>query len=44
VQSFGNVLAATAFLYAMGLPEIKKTQVDYNDPQYQLIITAAAIK
>ena len=44
VQSFGNVLAATAFLYAMGLPEIKKSQVEYNDPQYQLIITAAAIK
>lgn len=44
VQSFGNVLAATAFLYAMGLPEINIKQVDYNDPQYQLIITAAAIK
>jgi SAM-dependent methyltransferase len=44
VQSFGNVLAATAFLYAMGLPEIAKKQVDHNDPQYQLIITALAIK
>jgi glycosyltransferase involved in cell wall biosynthesis len=44
VESFGNVLAATAFLYAMGLPELEKKHVDYNDPQYQLIITAAAIK
>jgi Glycosyltransferases involved in cell wall biogenesis len=44
VQSHGNVLAATAFLYAMGLPELKKEQVDYNDPQYQVIITATAIK
>jgi glycosyltransferase involved in cell wall biosynthesis len=44
VQSFGNVLAATAFLYAMGLPELHRKQVDYNDPQYQLIITATAIK
>jgi SAM-dependent methyltransferase len=44
VQSFGNVLTATAFLYALGLPEINIKQVEYNDPQYQLIITAAAIK
>ena len=44
VESFGNVLAATAFLYAMGLPELKKQQMDHNDPQYQLIITAVAVK
>lgn len=44
VQSFGNVLAATAFLYALGLPEIARTKMDFNDPQYQLIITALAIK
>lgn len=44
VESFGNVLAATAFLYGIGLPEIKKEQMDYNDPQYQLIITAVVVK
>ncbi|MEP7036957.1 MAG: methyltransferase domain-containing protein, partial [Acidobacteriota bacterium] len=44
VESFGNVLAATAFLYGIGLPEIKKEQMDYNDPQYQVIITAVAVK
>ena len=44
VESFGNVLAATAFLYGIGLPEIKKEQMDYNDPLYQVIITAVAVK
>jgi glycosyltransferase involved in cell wall biosynthesis len=44
VESFGNVLVASAFLYGMGLPEIKKEQMDYNDPHYQVIITAKAVK
>jgi SAM-dependent methyltransferase len=41
---YGNVLVAAAFLYGMGLPELKKSQLDRNDPHYQLIITATAIK
>jgi glycosyltransferase involved in cell wall biosynthesis len=44
VESFGNVLVATAFLYGIGLPEIKNEQMDYNDPHYQVIICAAAVK
>jgi SAM-dependent methyltransferase len=44
VETFGNVLAATAFLYGMGLPEIKKSQLDETDPHYQVIITAYALK
>jgi SAM-dependent methyltransferase len=44
VQTFGNVLVATAFLYGLGLPELKKEQMDYNDPRYQVIITAVATK
>lgn len=44
VQTFGNVLAATCFLYAMGLPELSKLQLDHTDPQYQVIITATATK
>lgn len=44
VEPFGNVLVATAFLYGMGLPEMKKKQMDYQDPHYQVIITASAIK
>jgi glycosyltransferase involved in cell wall biosynthesis len=44
IETFGNVLAATAFLYGMGLPEIKKAQLDETDPHYQVIITACVIK
>lgn len=44
INTHGNVLVATAFLYGMGLPEIKKEKMDYHDPHYQVIITAAAIK
>lgn len=44
VETFGNVLVATAFLYGMGLPELKKEQLDKTDPHYQVIIAASAIK
>jgi len=44
VETFGNVLVATAFLYGIGLPEIKKEQMDYQDPHYQVVICAAAVK
>lgn len=44
VETFGNVLVATAFLYGMGLPEIKKEQMDAHDPHYQVTITAIAKK
>jgi glycosyltransferase involved in cell wall biosynthesis len=44
VQTHGNLLVATAFLWGMGLPELKKEQMQYNDPQYQVIITATAVK
>jgi glycosyltransferase involved in cell wall biosynthesis len=44
VNTFGNVLIASAFLYGMGVNEVKKKQLDYNDPHYQVIITAKATK
>lgn len=44
VETFGNVLVATAFLYGLGLPELKKEQMDHTDPHYQVIIAATAIK
>ncbi|WP_227990766.1 glycosyltransferase [Flavisolibacter ginsenosidimutans] len=43
-ETFGNVLVATAFLYGMGLPEMKKEEMDAHDPHYQVIITARAAK
>jgi len=44
VESYGNVLTATAFLYGVGLPEMKKEQLDYHDSSYQLIVTVRATK
>ena len=44
VQNYGNVFVATALLYGMGLPEIKKEQMDFTDPHYQVIITVKAVK
>jgi hypothetical protein len=37
-------MVAAAFLYGLGLPEIKKAQMDVTDPHYQVIITACALK
>jgi hypothetical protein len=44
IQTFGNVFIASAFLYGMGVNEVKRSQLDYTDPHYQVIITAKAIK
>ena len=44
VKTYGNVLAAAAFLYGIGLPELKKEQIEFTDPHYQVIITAVAVK
>ena len=44
VNTFGNVFIASAFLYGMGVSEVKKQQLDHNDPHYQVIITAKVLK
>ncbi len=44
VNTFGNVFIASAFLYGMGVNEVKRKQLDYNDPHYQVIITAKVTK
>jgi hypothetical protein len=44
IDIYGNLHVATAFLWGMGLPEVKKQIMDYKDPQYQVIITATAVK
>jgi glycosyltransferase involved in cell wall biosynthesis len=44
VTSYGNVFTASAFLYGLGLPEIKRDMLDYYDPNMQVIISAQAQK
>ncbi|WP_224996724.1 glycosyltransferase [Cesiribacter sp. SM1] len=43
-HTYGNVWVATAFIQGMGLPEVKKEQLDYEDPHYPVIITVKATK
>jgi glycosyltransferase involved in cell wall biosynthesis len=44
IKTFGNVYTASAFLYGMGLAEIKQQDLDFNDPHFQVIVTARAVK
>ena len=43
-QSFGNVHVATAFLYGVGRPELSLEELDFYDPQFQVINTVKAVK
>jgi SAM-dependent methyltransferase len=44
VESFGNVLAATAFLHGLVAEELTAEELAYNDPDYPLTITVSAVK
>ncbi|MEZ4991695.1 MAG: methyltransferase domain-containing protein [Saprospiraceae bacterium] len=42
--TYGNVLSTTAFLYGVAAEELSKKELDYHDPDYQLIIGIRVIK
>lgn len=44
VRAFGNVLAATAFLHGIGVPDLSEGELDYLDPAYEVTITVKAKK
>jgi SAM-dependent methyltransferase len=44
VTSYGNVLAATAVLYGLVVEDLSEKEIDYSDPDYEIIITVKAIK
>jgi glycosyltransferase involved in cell wall biosynthesis len=44
VQAHGNVLAATSFLNGLATEELRREELDYDDPHYQLLITIRAVK
>jgi hypothetical protein len=44
VESFGNVLAATAFLHGLVVAELTAEELRHNDPDYPLVITVRAVK
>jgi SAM-dependent methyltransferase len=44
IETFGNVLAATAFLQGLAAQEVQTDELDYCDPSYPVIITIRAVK
>jgi SAM-dependent methyltransferase len=44
VNAFGNVLSAVAFLHGLVTEELKAEELDYFDPNYELVITVRAVK
>lgn len=44
VRTYGNVLAASAFLYGLGKKEIDEKELHVNDPSFQVIIAVSARK
>ncbi|MEP6888556.1 MAG: class I SAM-dependent methyltransferase [Nitrospirales bacterium] len=44
IEAIGNVLVASAFLYGLGVEELHREELDYNDRDYEFLITARAQK
>ena len=44
LEAFGNVLTAVAFLHGLAVEELKPYELDYLDPDYELLITIRAVK
>lgn len=44
VEVFGNCLSACAFLNGMVIDDLAPADLDYRDPEFQLIIAVRAVK
>lgn len=44
VHAYGNVRTATAYLYGLAIEDLKPEEVNYHDPDYELVILARAVK
>lgn len=44
VESYGNVLSATAFLQGMAVSELTQEELDVQDPEYEVTVTVRAVK
>lgn len=44
IATCGNVLVACGYLHGLGAHEINRSELDYHDPDYQVLITVRAIK
>jgi SAM-dependent methyltransferase len=44
VRSCGNVLAASSLLQGLAVEDLRMDELDYHDPDYELLITIRAVK
>jgi SAM-dependent methyltransferase len=44
VEEHGNVLAASAFLYGIAAEELRQSELDVRDPDYEVIVTVRAVR
>ena len=44
ITAYGNVLTAASFLYGMATEELRQDELEYFDPDYELIIAVRAVK
>ena len=44
VRSYGNVLAATAYLHGLAKEELTREELEHHDRDYQLIVAARGVK
>jgi SAM-dependent methyltransferase len=44
ITAHGNVVAAIALLHGLASRELRRAELDYHDPDYQVVITVRALK
>jgi SAM-dependent methyltransferase len=44
VQTAGNPLVVTAFMYGLAVSELTRAELDFNDEDYQFVISVRAVK
>jgi SAM-dependent methyltransferase len=44
VETHGNVLTALAFLHGLAAEELRQKELDFHDPDYEVVITVRAVK
>ena len=43
-RAYGNVLIAIAFLHGLAVEELRQKELDYHDPDYEVLICVRAVK
>lgn len=44
VKAHGNVVASIAFLHGLAVEELKRRELDWEDPDFELVVTVHAVK